>query len=590
MALNQRKTAPANAYHAAQWFALACVVVLGTAPLLLAILRLWNVTQVSPLEALRQFPEQIGAVDALRFTLIEALLSTLLTVILGLPVAWALGRYQWRRIRSKRALFYLPFVTPPIVAAAGFLALTSPGGILHATGIDLRGETGWIGWLAHTTGWQHPGHMIALVLAHAWFNLSLMIRFVEPVIAQLNPTWEEQLRMLPQGQSTTGRWRHLWLPVLGPSVAVAATYAFFFSFTSFALVKWLTPDFNTLESLLADLGGSAGIYNYRIDTSLGVLAIAGLQAILMLILLASAGLLERKHAMMISLHEEHTNRNIRGPPPLKSRFVVYSLLLASMLPLVSVIVASFRKRSTTQSGSTEFHWTLEGWQRAWAGDNSTITLLEALQNSLVYAGLTLIIALPIGYMLASMFHRLEQDGKGRLASLLDTFCMIPLSASAVMIGLGVVLGLLRWYPGLFMFRYLPVLPHVMLVLPFLVRMLRPAFSRIEPSFGEQVRLLNLPPLQSWWHSKGASMVAPMTMAASLCLAFSLGEFGATYLLIRVGSWDSLSIMVDQLLGRPKFDPLIMPTAMAVAASLMLTTLLVLWLSEQLRRTQGDAND
>lgn len=86
------------------------------------------------------------------------------------------------------------------------------------------------------------------------------------------------------------------------------------------------------------------------------------------------------------------------------------------------------------------------------------------------------------------------------------------------------------------------------------------------------------------------MVAPLTMAASLCLAFSLGEFGATYLLIRVGSWDSLSIMVDQLLGRPKFDPLIMPTAMAVASTLMLTTLAILWLSEQLRSRRGAGND
>ena len=123
MALKQRNTAQANVMHTVQWLTLFCVILLGTVPLILAILRLWSVTQVSPLEALRHFPEQIGAMDALRFTLIEALLSTLLTVVLGLPVAWSLGRYQWRGIRSKRALFYLPFVTPPIVAAAGFLAL-----------------------------------------------------------------------------------------------------------------------------------------------------------------------------------------------------------------------------------------------------------------------------------------------------------------------------------------------------------------------------------------------------------------------------------------------------------------------------------
>ncbi|HJM54799.1 MAG TPA: hypothetical protein QGI72_00985 [Poseidonia sp.] len=590
MALNQRSDAFLKAFHAAQWFALGFILIIGIVPLSLAVLRLCSVTQISPIEALTRFPEQFGAMDALRFTFIEALLSTLLTLALGLPIAWGLGRYEWKGLRAKRAMLYLPFVTPPIVAAAGFLALISPGGLLFSTGIDLRGETGFIGWIAELTGWQHPGHMLALIIAHAWFNLSLVIRFVEPIIAQLSPTWEEQLKMLPQGQTRAKRLRHLWLPVLGPSVAVAATYAFFFSFTSFALVKWLTPDFNSLESLLADLGGSAGIFNYRVETSVGVLAIAGLQAIMMLILLASAGALERKHATMLSLHEEYVNRRKHGSPPTQFKIAVYSMLIASMLPLISVIIASFRKRTTTSGGTVDFVWTLEGWQRALAGDASTLTLFEALQNSLMYAFLTLIIALPLGYLLASMFHRFEQNGKTRLASILDTLCMIPLSASAVMIGLGVVIGLLRWYPELFMFRYLPVLPHVMLVLPFLVRMLRPAFARIEPAYLEQVKLLNLSRFWSWWHSKGAFMVAPLTMAASLCLAFSLGEFGATYLLIRVGSWDSLSIMVDQLLGRPKFDPLIMPTAMAVASTLMLTTLVILWLSEQLRIRQGATDD
>lgn len=590
MASIQRHGTPTNLFHLVQWCALGLVIFIGIVPLTLAVLRLWSVTQVSPFDALLQFQEQIGAADALRFTLIEAFLSTLLTVIIGLPIAWGLGRYQWKGIREKRAILYLPFVTPPIVAAAGFLALISPGGLLFSIGLDLRGETGIIGWIAEVTGWQHPGHMMVLIVAHAWFNLSLVIRFVEPIVAQLNPTWEEQIHMLPQGQSLMQRCRHLWLPVLGPSLAVAATYAFFFSFTSFALVKWLTPDFNTLESLLATLGGSAGIFDYRVETSLGVLAIAGLQAVLMLLLLASAGALERRHGTMLSLHEEHENRRNRGNPPVKFRILVYSTIVASILPLISVIIGSFRVRNTTSTGTTNTEWSLEGWRRAFAGDASTVTLLEAMQNSLTYALLTLVIALPLGYLLASMFHRLEKDGKTRLASFLDTLCMIPLSASAVMIGLGVVVGLLRWYPELFMFRYLPVLPHVMLVLPFLVRILRPAFSRIEPKYNEQVQLLSLSKFWSWWHSRGAFMVAPLTMAASLCLAFSLGEFGATYLLIRVGSWDSLSIMVDQLLGRPKFDPLIMPTAMAVASTLMLTTLAILWLSEQLRSRRGAGND
>ena len=72
------------------------------------------------------------------------------------------------------------------------------------------------------------------------------------------------------------------------------------------------------------------------------------------------------------------------------------------------------------------------------------------------------------------------------------------------------------------------------------------------------------------------------MAGSLCLAFSLGEFGATFLVVRVGSWNSLSILVDQVASRPKFDPVMFPTAMALATMLMVVTLLVLSVNERAR--------
>ena len=40
---------------------------------------------------------------------------------------------------------------------------------------------------------------------------------------------------------------------------------------------------------------------------------------------------------------------------------------------------------------------------------------------------------------------------------------------------------------------------------------------------------------------------------------------------RSGSWDSLSVLVDQLMGQPKFDPMIQPMATAAATTLMCLT-------------------
>ena len=159
--------------------------------------------------------------------------------------------------------------------------------------------------------------------------------------------------------------------------------------------------------------------------------------------------------------------------------------------------------------------------------------------------------------------------------------MLPLSMSAVMVGLGMVAGILRWYPPAFTFPYLPAVPHIMLVLPFVIRLMVPAIERIDPKFAEQASLLPIGKIAYWWHS-GSFLVVPATMAASLCLAFSMGEFGATFLMVRVGSWDSLSILVDQVASRPKFDPYVFPTAMALATILMVVTLLILSLNEQVR--------
>lgn len=564
-----------------QWLAILFVIGLGLFPITLALLRLWAVTGITPLGALTTVHEQPGAVEAFRFSLLEAAASTGLTVAIGLPLAWAFGRYQWRNIRLKRALLFLPFVTPPVVAAVGFLALISPGGFLYNLGFDLRGETGFIGWLSNVTGWSHPGHFIALVGAHVWFNLSLMIRFVEPVVAQLDSTWEEQLALLPSGQTRIERMQHLWLPVLGPATLVAATYTFFFSFTSFALVKWLAPSSNTLESMLGEMGGTAGIAGYQVETSLAVLSIATFQMLLMFVMLILAGRFERRHSQVLSMHHESKNRERHGPASRRWVLFVNGILVLLLAPLVSVVVASFQVRTIGPSGATS-QWTVEGWKRAWSGDFSTVPLLDALTNSLSYAVLALFVALPLGYAVATSLVTLRERGHRRLAGVVDSLCMLPLSMSAVMVGLGMVAGILRWFPEMFTFPYLPVIPHVMLVLPFVIRLMVPAIERIDPIYAEQASLLPMRPLAYWWHSRGSFLVVPATMAASLCLAFSMGEFGATFLVVRVGSWDSLSILVDQVASRPKFDPYVFPTAMALATILMLVTLLVLSINERAR--------
>ena len=132
-----------------------------------------------------------------------------------------------------------------------------------------------------------------------------------------------------------------------------------------------------------------------------------------------------------------------------------------------------------------------------------------------------------------------------------------------------------WMPSLFQWDFLPVLPHVILTVPFVVRVMLPAMRSVEPQWQEQAQVLNLSSFQSWYHGYFSFVRGPAVVASSLTVAFSLGEFGASWLLVRAGSWDTLSVVVDQLMSRPKFDPLIQPAAMAAASVLMGPALIAL---------------
>ena len=110
-------------------------------PLVLALERLMFVTGMNPIQAILHLDEHPFGVDAVVFTFVQAILSATLTLMLGLPIAWWLGRYEWKRVGIIRAAFTLPFVTPTVVAAMGFLALIKEGGLLDSIGIDLRNET-----------------------------------------------------------------------------------------------------------------------------------------------------------------------------------------------------------------------------------------------------------------------------------------------------------------------------------------------------------------------------------------------------------------------------------------------------------------
>ena len=107
------------------------------------------------------------------FSLWQALISTIATLAIGLPVTWALSRFTFRGARLARGILTAPFVLPAVVVAAGVLAIT-----------DSRG-------------------VAPIIWAHVVFNVSVILRIVGPRWSMLNHRLEHGAATLGARPSRT---------------------------------------------------------------------------------------------------------------------------------------------------------------------------------------------------------------------------------------------------------------------------------------------------------------------------------------------------------------------------------------------------
>ena len=172
------------------------------------------------------------------FTFWQAVASTVLTLLLGLPAAYVFARYDFPAKSVLRALTTIPFVMPTVVVGAAFVTLFGPHGVLNE-------------WLVSTFGLEQPPINLLytfwiILLAHAFYNATVVVRIVGGFWSNLDPRLGEAAAVLG-----APRWRRsveITLPLLMPSIIAAALLVFLFCFTSFGVILILGgPRFATLE-------------------------------------------------------------------------------------------------------------------------------------------------------------------------------------------------------------------------------------------------------------------------------------------------------------------------------------------------------
>ena len=190
----------------------------------------------------------------LGFSLWQALLSTLLSLGLAIPVARGPGATPFHRTPPAAPLFGLSLVLPVIIAIFGMVAV--------------HGRQGWLPQLLHGLG-MDPGNylygLFGILLAHVFFNMPLAARLILQSIEHPRVLWRLASQL---GMRSSHIFRLLEWPLIRGILPGLASLIFMLCFTSFTTVlalgggpksttwRWLSTRRCALTSISPPLAGS----------------------------------------------------------------------------------------------------------------------------------------------------------------------------------------------------------------------------------------------------------------------------------------------------------------------------------------------
>jgi thiamine transport system permease protein len=420
----------------------------------------------------------LGPADwaALRFTLLQATLSALISTLLAIPVARALARRRFAGRRLLLALLGAPFLLPVIVAMLGILAIWGRAGLI-STALATIG-----------LGPVHVYGLGGVLLAHVFFNLPLAARLI---LQGWQGVPAEHFRLAAQlGWRDGDIARLIERPMLRQVLPGTFATVFLLCLTSFAVVLILGggPAATTLELAIWQA--------VRFDFDLGRAALLAMaQFALCAIAALAAGRIARPAEFGPGLAAAEGRWWGAGRP---ARVLDGTVLLMALLllipPLAAVAAAGVAALSAGLPPG----------------------LAAATLRSLAVALASVALAIPAALALSRAALRYPH---------LENIGYLPLAASPMVLGTGLFLLV---YPMAEPARLaLPVtaLINATMALPFAVRAILPALRTASRDYGPLAATLGMSGFAGFRLAIWPQIRRPVRFAAALTAALSAGDLG-----------------------------------------------------------------
>ena len=151
-----------------------------------------------------------AATTALRLSLITATIAALISVVLGVPLAWILAQPALPVAGLLRPLIIVPLVLPPVVGGVALFTLLGRSGLLGRP-------------LYALTGFSFPFTPYAVVLAQVFVALPFLVLTVEGALRAADRRYEDAAATL--GATPLTVFRRVTVPLVGPGIAAGTLLA-----------------------------------------------------------------------------------------------------------------------------------------------------------------------------------------------------------------------------------------------------------------------------------------------------------------------------------------------------------------------------
>lgn len=359
-----------------------------------------------------------------------AVLTTLMAILIALPLAMLAARRRFPGKAFFSAAILSPLVLPPFVGAIGFRMLLGRQGAVNAilgTQIDFfGGNIGVFGdpsWLIHI-----DLRLLLIALVEALHLYPIIYLNATASLANLDPALDESAENL--GAGSWRRFIRITLPLIRPGLFAGGTIVFIWSFTELGTplmfdYKQVTPV--QIFEKLKEVEGSAEPY---------ALTLVLLGSAVIAYVLGKTVFGRRGYAMYSKASRAAGEVRLTGVVGWLATGAFTLVTLLALLPHIGVILTSVAAPGSWYQSALPAEFTSSHYVEALTSDLA----FTSIKNSLILSVLAMALSMLMGVVVAYLIVRTTLKGRG----LLDTLCMMPLAVPGLVMAFGYVALTLNW--------------------------------------------------------------------------------------------------------------------------------------------------